>query len=180
MLYEGWEMRGTQRRHLPHHFRGVFHFLFPALMSGLLWVVAMMMMMGIVCAPNLDVFGAAARGDVATVEAALSAGVPADVESNGETALMVASLHGRPEVVRLLLRFGARNVSGRNSHGEAAIHLACRGTEPGHAEAVRVLLEAGVPINAQTSKGETPRSIATPLVLAALDEFDRRKRPAEL
>lgn len=67
-------------------------------------------------------------------------------------ALAIASLHGRNEVVRLLLEHGA-DVNCSDSSGGTALIAAC--VEYGQPETVRLLLERGAAVNKTNESGAT-------------------------
>lgn len=77
----------------------------------------------------------------------------------GFTPLMVASLNGHENIVRMLLQYDADTEIIRGTTGERALHLAMNKNGSGIATA---LLDAGADMNAQTSEDNT-----TPLHLAA-------------
>ena len=69
--------------------------------------------------------------------------------SDGATALIVASENGHADVVRVLLDAKA-DVNAKDNYGGTAPMLA---SQSGHADVVRVLLAAKVDVNAKTSEG---------------------------
>ncbi|GMV01175.1 MAG: hypothetical protein AMXMBFR52_08310 [Burkholderiales bacterium] len=71
----------------------------------------------------------------------------------GETALMLAALHGQAEVARLLVRRGAEI----NRAGWTPLHYAATN---GHAELVRYLLDENAYIDAQSPNRTTPLMMA--------------------
>jgi hypothetical protein len=103
---------------------------------------------------------AAEAGDAAAVEACLGEG--ADVNARGAdrpglpTALVAAADQGHAEVVRLLLRAGART-DARDFQGRAALHVA--GWQ-NHGEAVKALLEGGADPGIRDARGNTPLALA--------------------
>jgi N-acetyltransferase len=83
---------------------------------------------------------AALSGDVASLEEQLISGVAVDSrDRHGQTALMLAAHHGRPDVVTCLVRHGADlNVTAK--YGLSALMLAI---VAGHEEVARTLVHAG-------------------------------------
>ena len=77
-------------------------------------------------------------------------------DSNGRTALMIASQEGHCEIVRLLLRRGAQ-VDLQDSKGWSALMLACRA---GHCEVAAILLESGADVDLQSVEWESAHSLA--------------------
>ena len=106
---------------------------------------------------------AAKDGDVAMVEAALAAGCEVDrQDSIGRSALQVASLYGRVDVVRALLAAGAApdHVSGPAS-GDAICTALVQAVAGGHVDVINVLLEAGADVmRVSFFPGKTPLHIA--------------------
>jgi len=124
---------------------------------------------------DADLYRAAQRGDVSAVKALLIQG--ADIESRHDdevamqhghveglfkllagniehicgTALLIASIHGHTEVVKLLLAAGA-NTEAKLGPGCTAL---LRASTNGHAEVVEALLEAGAAIEAKDNAGFT-------------------------
>ena len=79
--------------------------------------------------------------------------------SDGTTALYQASLHGRADVVRLLLEAGADKELGRKDAESARtpLRVAC---ERGHTEVLRLLLQARANWNATDEHGRSPLWVA--------------------
>ena len=99
---------------------------------------------------------AAANGRAHAVGALLAQGADAGrTEGAGNTALHAAAHAGRAEAVRLLLAGGASPSEPLNKDGFAPIHLACKGDDAGHTEALEALLQAGVRIDAPTAEGQS-------------------------
>lgn len=70
------------------------------------------------------IFGLARNGGAGPLSVMLDAGVPVNMRtSEGETLLMLASKHGHPETVRLLLEKGADR-DAKDSNGNSALSLA--------------------------------------------------------
>jgi ankyrin repeat protein len=93
---------------------------------------------------QLEMFSAANNGDLKTIEEALNNGVDVNsINLNGTTVLMIASLRGYTEIVKLLLENGADVNSFDNENDTALI----RATFAGHADIVEMLLDAGADMN---------------------------------
>jgi uncharacterized protein len=105
--------------------------------------------------PTLDVFDAASVGRTERVAELLDAD-PTLVNAysrDGFFPLGLAAFFGHPETVRLLLARGADVAQvAKNPMRIQAIHAAVAGRSP---EAVKMIVEAGAPINAQQHKGWT-------------------------
>ncbi|CAI8017368.1 Protein TANC2 [Geodia barretti] len=108
-----------------------------------------------------ELHDAAERGDVEAVERLLSTSVNINsrTEDEGDTALLVASLRGHVEVVRLLLKAGAA-VFIPDKDGLSPLYVA---SQEGHTEVVDVLVKAGADVNQATTK----ESCSVPLGAAA-------------
>lgn len=102
---------------------------------------------------------AAARNHIDMVQDILAAGADVNVQrQNGDTALIAAAIEGNPETTQLLLQAGA-DVHATGYDGATALHNATlpetEADRPGALAVMRLLLEHGVPINAQDSYGDT-------------------------
>ncbi|XP_004636880.1 ankyrin repeat domain-containing protein 27 isoform X2 [Octodon degus] len=71
---------------------------------------------------------------------------------DGSSPLHVAALHGRADLVSLLLKHGA-NPSARNTNQAVPLHLAC---QKGHFQVVRCLLDSKTKPNKKDLSGNTP------------------------
>ncbi|KAM5336517.1 M-phase phosphoprotein 8 [Glossophaga mutica] len=94
------------------------------------------------------------NGDYITVKIALNSNEEYNLDqedSSGMTLLMLAAAGGQDDLLRLLIRKGAK-VNGRQKNGTTAlIHAA----EKNFLTTVAILLEAGAFVNVQQSNGET-------------------------
>jgi ankyrin repeat protein len=120
------------------------------------------------------------NGSAAIVERLLKAGVSANTTGPlGETALHVCARTGKPEAVKALIARGATVDTIENWRGQTPLMWAAA---EGHADAMRVLIEAGADVNARSSiiawerqRTEEPRDKwlppggLTPLLFAARD-----------
>jgi ankyrin repeat protein len=75
------------------------------------------------------------------------------LNASGESALMMAALHGRVEWMRRLLDRGAKV----HQEGWSPIHYAATGSQPA---AVALMLDRGAPIDARSPNGTTPLMMA--------------------
>lgn len=95
---------------------------------------------------------AAARGDIAAIDASRSDGVPIDLTTDdGATPLALAAAHGRHRAVKSLLRHGAA-VDGSDDRDTPLFRAAARG----HPAVVRALLAAHANVDARNAGGRTP------------------------
>jgi ankyrin repeat protein len=104
--------------------------------------------------PAVDIWTAAAGGDIQTVRQHLAAGTDVNGKdpSGGSTPLLVAALFGQTEAARLLLEKGA-NVNSKNNEGATPLLVAAFFCHP---ETVKLLLEKGADVRAKNNRGETP------------------------
>jgi len=105
---------------------------------------------------ELDVFEAAASGNIAALQKVLSAD-PSAIQTfsgDGWTTLHLAAAFGTPEAVRILLENGAStDAVSKNPQTNQPLHAALAlGRNP---ETVRLLLEAGADANARQTGGYT-------------------------
>ena len=95
---------------------------------------------------------AAMNGDMAQVSAAIAARVPLDAPGDSRmTALGIAALYGRADVIRALTAAGASVAADQD--GESALTVAAH---EGHVAAVDALLAAGANVNYKDRDGITP------------------------
>ena len=89
------------------------------------------------------------NGSAAMVERLLKAGVPVNATGTlGETALHLCARTGRPEAVKALVANGALVDPIESWRGQTPLMWAAA---EGHADAIRVLAEAGADVNARSS-----------------------------
>jgi len=104
-------------------------------------------------AQEIDIWTAAARGNIEAIKQHLEAGTDLNAKepSGGSTPLRIAATFDQAEAAELLIDKGA-NVNARGNDGGTALHAAaflCRG------EIVKLLLAKGVDIGAENVRGET-------------------------
>ena len=105
-------------------------------------------------APSVDIWTAAARGNIEAIKQHLEAGTDVDAKQppGGGTPLLVAATFGRAEAAKFLIEKGA-NVNASSNDGATALHGAAFFC---HAEIVKLLLDRGAKVNAKNIRGETP------------------------
>lgn len=103
--------------------------------------------------PTTDIWTAAATGNVDAVREHVSFGTDLDSREpgNGSTPLIVASLYGQTEVMKILVENGA-NLDLQNNQGSTALHTAAFVCQP---EAVTFLLEKGANAELKNNYGRT-------------------------
>ncbi|KAK2163779.1 hypothetical protein LSH36_74g05022 [Paralvinella palmiformis] len=115
------------------------------------------------CSIELKPYGnllhhAAGIGDLDTVKVILDTGIDVNgrhVDSDvtqAQTALHIAALAGRCDVIDALLSRGA-DADAHESEGLTPLHCACSGND---VQSVRSLIDAGAQVNAADSKGQLP------------------------
>lgn len=102
---------------------------------------------------------AAKSGDLAQIQGLVVKGVDVNEQTTrNETALIIASLAGKGEVVHYLLQRGA-DIDARNSSGLSSLHAAAYA---GHTEIVSLLVVKGAEVNdAENRFGVTPLLLAS-------------------
>ncbi|MBN2130683.1 MAG: ankyrin repeat domain-containing protein [Sedimentisphaerales bacterium] len=105
-------------------------------------------------APDVDIWRAAASGNIEAIKQHLQDGTDVDARESpgGGTPLIVAAIFGQTEVAKLLIERGA-NVNVGSSDGATALHAAAFFC---HTEIVKLLLDRGAQVNAENIRGETP------------------------
>ena len=104
--------------------------------------------------PTVDIWTAAATGNIEAMKRQLSAA--ANVKTEGEsgvTPLFLAAVFGRVDAAKLLIERGADVKIANGEDGATALHVAAFFC---HTETVELLLNRGADINARNQKSETP------------------------
>ena len=92
------------------------------------------------------------QGKKAGVEILLKAGADPLVEgTDGYSPLHGAAFQGFADIARLLIDEYKVNPSIMHSDGYTPIHRACWGSTPGHADTVKVFIEAGINVKEERS-----------------------------
>ena len=102
---------------------------------------------------------AALSGDVAVVVKMINAGVPVHSRSEGYTALQLAAMSNRTDVVQVLLQKGA-DVNKQIDGGWTPLHYAAHWNST---NVIRVLMQQGASTNIKDKYGTTPLDIAREL-----------------
>ena len=124
---------------------------------------------------GMNIFRAAATGNIGRIEELLASG--ADVNQQdifGDTPLHGAARYGHANAIRMFIEAGAL-VNQQDNGGRTPLHLAAM---IGRADAIRMLIEAGALINQQDSYGKTAVDIATASnrqhIVALLNDYNQR------
>jgi hypothetical protein len=122
-------------------------------------VIAVLVVFGqtkksVAAAPDVDIWKAAASGNIEAIKQYLAAGTDVDAKEppGGGTPLLVAATFGQVEAAKLLIEKGA-NVNARSNDGATALHGAAFFC---HTEIVKLLLSKGAVVDAKNIRGETP------------------------
>ena len=104
-------------------------------------------------APGIDIWTAAAQGNLEAIKQHLKAGTDLNAKepTGGSTPLIVAAVFGQTKAARLLIENGA-NVNAKNNEGSVALLAAAF---LGHPATVKLLLEKGADVNAKNNNGQT-------------------------
>ena len=97
-------------------------------------------------------FAAAWHVTPTMIQALVSAGAYVDFHGNFKTPLLWAAVQDKSANIQALISAGA-DVMARDNHSRIALHLAALS---GVARNIKILLEAGAGVNAQTGGGCTP------------------------
>lgn len=103
---------------------------------------------------NVDIWAAAAEGNIEAIQRYVSSGgdLNAKEPTGGSTPLITAAVFGQTEAARLLIEKGA-SVNVKNNEGSTALLTAAFFC---HTEIVKLLLEKGAEVNALNNRDETP------------------------
>jgi len=123
------------------------------LVSALL-VVCAQAEQSVAAAPDVDIWKAAANGNIEAIQKYLEAGTDVDAKEppGGSTPLLVAATFGQVEAVKFLIEKGA-NVNATSNDGATALHGAAFFC---HTGIVKLLLSRGAVVDAKNIRGETP------------------------
>lgn len=109
---------------------------------------------------NEDLLQGAAEGNVALVKRSIEQRAELETKNEeGETALILASWYGSPEIVTLLLENGA-NINAQDKEGYTAIAKAASLGVGRHYEIVEILIQASANVNLKTKDGKSPFLLA--------------------
>lgn len=110
-------------------------------------------------APSIDIWTAAAEGNVQVIKQHIEAGTDLNGRESvgGSTPLTVAALLGQAEVARILIDAGAA-INERNNDGATALHVAAFFAYP---EVVTLLLDAGADAGIKNVRDETALDTVT-------------------
>lgn len=104
--------------------------------------------------------GAAGGGDTAAVHKFLKQGVnPSMADKEGNSPMLIASRMGYVDVVKLLIKYGAKVDEPRSPKGRTPLMAALAYSNG--IEIAKVLVENGANVNARASDGTTPLIIAS-------------------
>ena len=131
--------------------------------------------------PAMDIHTATVLGDMKAIRQHIEAGSDLNERepSMGSTPLISASLFGKTEVARALMKAGA-DVNLQNNEGATALHTAAFMC---HTEIVQMLLDHGADKSLRNAYGSTPlESVSGPFseVKPIYDEFNRQLGPLGL
>ncbi len=109
---------------------------------------------------NEDLLQGASEGNIALVKRSLDQRAELETKNaDGETALILASWYGSPEIVTMLLESGA-NVNAQDNAGYTAIAKAASLGVGRHYEIVEILIQASANLNLKTREGKSPFLLA--------------------
>jgi len=115
-------------------------------------------------------------GKFHSVQMLLHAGADVNIgDKDGYTPIHGAGFQGRADIARLLVSQGGMDINDRHSDGYTPMHRAVAGSQPRHAETVKVMLELGANLKAKTPLGETPDEIChNPWTMEVLHEAEEK------
>ncbi len=109
---------------------------------------------------NEDLLQGASEGNIALVKRSIEQRAELETRNaEGETALILASWYGSPEIVSLLLENGA-NINAQDNTGYTAIAKASSLGVGRHYEIVEILIQACANLNIKTKDGKSPFLLA--------------------
>jgi len=116
-------------------------------------------------APDIDIHGAAAKGNIEAVKQHIAAGTDVSAKKNGfgVTPLHNAASRGHKEIAELLISEGADvNAVGMHGHGGTPLHYAAT------KEVAELLIAKGADVNTKDNVGDTPIDLADGEIAALL------------
>jgi len=116
-------------------------------------------------APDIDIHGAAAKGNIEAVKQHIAAGTDVNAKAGGvgETPLHNAASRGHKEIAELLISEGADvNAVGMHGHGGTPLHYAAT------KEVAELLIAKGADVNTKDNVGDTPIDLADGEIAALL------------
>ena len=123
-------------------------------MKHLLLTIAVLVLVG--CGPSVDIWEAAATGNIEAVKQHLAAGWDVDAEDNYKsTPLQFAAQGGHKKIVELLIAEGA-DVNA-NEDGSSPLHSALFVKRK---EIAKLLIAKGADVNTKSEEGATPLHLA--------------------
>ncbi|MBL7221170.1 MAG: ankyrin repeat domain-containing protein [Phycisphaerae bacterium] len=119
--------------------------------------------------PVAKLHAAAKEGDTKAIGQLLSSGAKVDArDQSGSTPLFVASLFGRTDAAKLLIKKGADIKGAKGTDGSTALHVAAFFC---YTDTVKLLLKSGANINALNNRSDTPLDAVSGAWSEGLGEF---------
>ena len=114
--------------------------------SQLIAIVAAVLLVG--CGPSVNIWEAAANGNIEAVKQHLDAGVDVNAKGGGSwTPLQWAAFYGHKETAELLIAKGA-DVNAKDEDGMTPLHItAYYGYKEGSKEIIELLIAKGAEVN---------------------------------